>query len=103
MDQCNPKLSNLIQETLQVPKADFLKDLAKLEGLLKYVDNASFQKKWAAVKQSNKERLAQYVESTLGLKVNTKAMFDVQIKVRFWAVWEDVCGIADGFGGVASA
>ena len=37
-------------------------------------------KKWAAVKQSNKERLAQYVERTLGLKVNTQEMFDVQIK-----------------------
>ena len=44
------------------------------------MDNALFQKRWAAVKQSNKERLAQYVESTLGLKVNTQAMFDVQIK-----------------------
>ena len=48
--------------------------------MLKHVDNPTFQKKWAAVKQSNKERLAQYVESTLGLKVNTQAMFDVQIK-----------------------
>ena len=50
------------------------------QGLLEHEDNALFQKRWAAVKQSNKERLAQYVESTLGLKVNTQAMFDVQIK-----------------------
>ena len=69
-------------------KAVFLKDLCKLEGLLEHVDSAPFQKRWAAVKQSNKERLAQYVESTLGLKVNTKAMFDVQIKVRF-RFWRD--------------
>ena len=48
--------------------------------LLEYVDNPAFQKKWAAVKQSNKERLAKHVEATLGLKVNTRAMFDVQIK-----------------------
>lgn len=81
LDQCNPGLSNLIQEALGIPKAEFLKDLYKLEGLLKYVDNTSFQKKWAAVKQSNKERLAHYVETTLGYKVNTQAMFDVQIKV----------------------
>ena len=80
LDQCNPGLSNLIQEALGIPKAEFLKDLYKLEGLLKYVDNTSFQKKWAAVKQSNKERLANYVENTLGYKVNTQAMFDVQIK-----------------------
>ena len=45
------------------------------------MDNPTFQKKWAAVKQSNKERLANYVENALGFKVNTHAMFDVQIKV----------------------
>lgn len=80
LDQCNPGLSNLISETLQLPKATFLKDLTKLEGLLKHVDEPAFLKKWAAVKQSNKERLAHYVETTFGLKVNTHAMFDVQIK-----------------------
>ncbi|THG96476.1 hypothetical protein EW026_g5363 [Hermanssonia centrifuga] len=80
LDQCNPGLSNLISETLQIPKGVFLKDLYKLEGLLKYVDNPTFQKKWAAIKQSNKERLAHYVETTLGFKINTHAMFDVQIK-----------------------
>ena len=48
--------------------------------MLEHLDNPQFLKKWAAVKQSNKERLAHYVETTLGLKVNTKAMFDVQIK-----------------------
>ena len=63
-----------------VPKAAFLKELTKLADLLEFVDNAAFQKKWAAVKQSNKERLARYIESTLGLTVNTHAMFDVQIK-----------------------
>lgn len=47
---------------------------------MKYVDNTSFQKKWAAVKQSNKERLAAHVEALLGYKINTQAMFDVQIK-----------------------
>ena len=49
---------------------------------MKYIDNPSFQKKWAAVKQSNKERLAKHVEATLGFRINTRAMFDVQIKVR---------------------
>ena len=52
------------------------------QGLLKHLDNPQFLKKWAAVKQSNKERLAQYVEQTLGLKINTHAMFDVQVKAR---------------------
>ncbi|KZT65114.1 glycosyltransferase family 35 protein [Daedalea quercina L-15889] len=80
LDQCNPGLSQLISDTLKIPKAEFLKDLFKLEGLLKHVDDPTFQKKWAAIKQSNKERLARHVETTLGLKINTHAMFDVQIK-----------------------
>ncbi|KAI0078412.1 glycosyltransferase family 35 protein [Panus rudis PR-1116 ss-1] len=80
LDQCNPGLSNLIAETLKIPKAKFLKDLYQLEGLLKFVDDANFQRKWAAVKQTNKERLAHYVEVTTGQRINTQAMFDVQIK-----------------------
>ncbi|KAH8114838.1 glycosyltransferase family 35 protein [Phellopilus nigrolimitatus] len=80
LDQCNPLLSNLITETLKLKKEVWLKDLFKLEGLLQHVDDPTFQKKWAAVKQSNKERLANHVENTLGIKVNTSAMFDVQIK-----------------------
>uniref|UniRef100_A0A5K1K306 Alpha-1,4 glucan phosphorylase n=1 Tax=Ganoderma boninense TaxID=34458 RepID=A0A5K1K306_9APHY len=78
--ECNPGLSNLISETLKLPKAVFLKDLYKLEGLLEHAENPAFQKRWAAVKQSNKERLAKHVEATLGFRINTRAMFDVQIK-----------------------
>ncbi|KAI5120630.1 hypothetical protein M0805_009390 [Coniferiporia weirii] len=80
LDQCNPLLSDLITETLKLKKEVWLKDLYKLEGLLDHAEDPTFQKKWAAVKQSNKERLANHVENTLGIKVNTKAMFDVQIK-----------------------
>jgi starch phosphorylase len=80
LDQCNPGLSALITETLKIPKSEWLKDLKKLEGLLEFADDPKFQKKWAAIKQTNKERLAHYVETTLGVKVNTKAMFDVQVK-----------------------
>ena len=50
-----------------MPKEEWLKDLFKLQGLLSHVDDPTFQKKWAAVKQSNKERLAHYVETTLGV------------------------------------
>ena len=60
--------------------ADTTRLLLSDAGLLQFAENPAFQKKWAAVKQSNKERLAHYVETTLGLKVNTRAMFDVQIK-----------------------
>jgi starch phosphorylase len=80
LDQCNPNLSELITETLKIPRSVWLKDLSKLEGLLDHVEDEEFQTTWASVKQANKERLAHYVQITLGLKVNTNALFDVHIK-----------------------
>jgi len=80
LDQCNPELSDLISKTLKLEKSVWLKDLFKIEGLLKHVDDKKFQTQWAQIKQRNKERLAHYIETTLGFKINTNAMFDVQIK-----------------------
>ncbi|RXW24223.1 hypothetical protein EST38_g1632 [Candolleomyces aberdarensis] len=80
LDQCNPELSDLITKTLKVEKTVWLKDLAKLKGLIPFAEDAAFRKEWAAIKQRNKERLAHYVQTTLGLTVRTDAMFDVQIK-----------------------
>ncbi|KIL64364.1 glycosyltransferase family 35 protein [Amanita muscaria Koide BX008] len=80
LDQCNPQLSLLITETLKLDKSVWLKDLSKLEGLLPYAEDKAFRQKWAVIKQGNKERLARHVQATLGLTVNTDAMFDVQIK-----------------------
>ena len=56
--------------------------MSKLEGLLDHVEDDVFQAAWASVKQANKERLAHYVQTTLGLKVDSSALFDIQIKVR---------------------
>ncbi|KAF9010316.1 glycogen phosphorylase [Hymenopellis radicata] len=80
LDQCNPELSALISKTLKIDKSVWLKNLDLIEGLLPFTEDAAFRKEWAAIKQRNKERLAHYVETTLGLKINTHAMFDVQIK-----------------------
>ncbi|KAG6879580.1 hypothetical protein C0992_001194 [Termitomyces sp. T32_za158] len=80
LDQCNSELSALISKTLKLDKAAWLKDLTKLEGLLPFAEDKAFRKEWAAIKQRNKERLAHHVQVTLGLTVNTNAMFDVQIK-----------------------
>ncbi|KAG6830923.1 hypothetical protein H0H92_013851 [Tricholoma furcatifolium] len=80
LDQCNPELSALITKTLKLDKVVWLKDLSKLEGLLPFAEDKAFRKEWAAIKQRNKERLAHHVQTTLGFTVNTKAMFDVQIK-----------------------
>ncbi|ETW79674.1 glycosyltransferase family 35 protein [Heterobasidion irregulare TC 32-1] len=80
LDQCNPGLSQLITETLDLPKAVWLKDLSKLEGLLAHVDDEKLQRRWALVKRQNKERLALFVEKLMGVRVDADAMFDVQIK-----------------------
>ncbi|KAG8852598.1 Non-essential glycogen phosphorylase [Tulasnella sp. 330] len=80
LDQCNPELSALITHTLGGDKTKWLKDLSKLEGLLKHVDEKSFQKKWMDVKLANKKKLAHFLEQTMGVKVNTAALFDVQVK-----------------------
>ena len=78
LDQCNPALSKLITETLG--SNAWLKDLYKLKELLKHDSDPVFQKKWAAAKANNKETLAAYIKTTLGITVDTKAMFDVQVK-----------------------
>ncbi|KAJ7159953.1 glycogen phosphorylase [Mycena crocata] len=80
LDQCNPELSALVSSTLKVDKAVWLKDLTQLEKLLPYAEDAKFREEWAGIKQRNKERLAHHVQTTLGLTINTNAMFDVQIK-----------------------
>lgn len=80
LDQCNPELSALISKTLQLSPGAWLKELTKLEGLLPYAESKTFRAEWAAIKQRNKERLAHHVEVTLGLKIRTDAMYDVQIK-----------------------
>lgn len=79
--QCNPELSALISKTLKLEKRVWLKELTKLEGLLPFAENKDFRAEWAAIKQRNKERLAHYVRTTLGLDIRTDAMYDVQIKV----------------------
>lgn len=73
--QCNPPLANLI--TRKLGNDDWLLDLNLLNGLSKYADEPAFQKEWDAVKTSNKNRLSDYIEGTLGIAVNRKAIFDV--------------------------
>jgi glycogen phosphorylase len=37
-------------------------------------------KKFVKIKQNNKKRLADFIEEKRGIKLNTKSMFDIQIK-----------------------
>lgn len=77
LNGCNPGLTNLIREAIG---DKFLDNAEELVGLEKFADDAGFRAKFAAVKQANKTRLAALVRQRVGVKVDPKAMFDVQIK-----------------------
>jgi starch phosphorylase len=78
LHQANPDLSALITTYLRTD--EWKSNLSLLEGLRKFADDEKFQKKWAAVKRRNKQRLADWIKEKLGITVNTDALFDVQIK-----------------------
>ncbi len=75
--QSNRELSDLI--TGEIGEG-WVTDLDQLKKLEKFVDDKKFMKKFAQVKQNNKQRMADYIEEKRGIKVNTKSMFDIQIK-----------------------
>ncbi|PSR18675.1 glycogen phosphorylase [filamentous cyanobacterium CCP3] len=75
--QCNPRLAQLISETIG---DRWITNLDRLKDLEAHVDNADFRHAWQAIKQENKWSLARYIHDTLGLEVNPDSMFDVQIK-----------------------
>ncbi|MBT4884234.1 MAG: glycogen/starch/alpha-glucan phosphorylase, partial [Glaciecola sp.] len=74
---CNPKLSSLIDKKIG---NDWPLDLVKLTGLAKHATNKTFQKQFMKVKQENKALLAAEIKALTGIDVDTKAIFDVQIK-----------------------
>lgn len=78
LHQANPRLCDLIAS--KVGSYEFLKDLTLLNKLEHYVDDKDFKKEWQDIKYANKVRLAQHILSTTGVKVNPKALFDIQVK-----------------------
>ncbi|BCH58362.1 alpha-1,4 glucan phosphorylase [Agrobacterium vitis] len=75
--QCNPGLTSLIREAIG---DDFLDDAEKLTALDAFAKDSAFQQKFAAVKRTNKEQLANLVASRMGIRLDPSAMFDIQIK-----------------------
>ncbi len=75
--QCNPGLTNLLQETIG---DEFLDNTEALKALDAFADDKVFQSKFAAVKRSNKEKLSNLVASRMGIRIDPSAMFDIQIK-----------------------
>jgi starch phosphorylase len=74
---CNPGLRELLDETIG---ERWVCDLTRLEGLVPYADDPELRSRWRAIKQANKERLAQLVARDCRVSFEVEAMFDVQVK-----------------------
>jgi starch phosphorylase len=77
LHQANPRLTRLLCE---VCGAALLDDPMALRRLVGQADDPGLQARLTAVKQENKAALARLVGERLGLRINTSALFDVQIK-----------------------
>ncbi|PWS34708.1 glycogen phosphorylase [Falsiroseomonas bella] len=77
LQQSNPALTSLLVEAVGPAVLDDEKALEKLRPL---ADDAAFRERFAAVKRANKEALAKLVKERLYLQLDTRAIFDVQIK-----------------------
>ncbi len=75
--ECDPSLTSLIEELIG---SGFRKDATELEKLLVYKDDVDMLQRFSMVKADNKKALADWLQRTQGVTVNTDAMFDIQSK-----------------------
>ena len=74
---CNPALKELISDTIG---DGWITDLEQLQKLKPFADDLQFQGRWHEVTIQNKQRLSDLVERDCGVKFDTDALFDVQVK-----------------------
>ncbi|XP_032403891.1 glycogen phosphorylase, liver form [Xiphophorus hellerii] len=74
---CNPGLAELIAEVIG---EDYVKDLSQLKKLNDFVNDLAFVRDVAKIKQDNKVKFAQFLETEYRVKINPSSMFDVHIK-----------------------
>ena len=75
----NPLLTELINKTIG---DEWIADLSKISQLKAFADQkqTQFHAAFKAVKQANKQRLADTIQHACGVTFNTDAMFDIQVK-----------------------
>jgi starch phosphorylase len=73
----NPGLRALLDDTLG---DRWPADLGLLRQLETRADDAAFRHKWRAVKEANKQRLADYVRAHSGIDLDPTWLFDIQVK-----------------------
>ncbi|KAG6416612.1 hypothetical protein SASPL_124045 [Salvia splendens] len=74
----NPGLCSLISKWLGIEA--WIRNVDLLAGLQEHASNPVLQQEWRMTKTINKMRLADYIETSTGVKVSLDAMFDVQVK-----------------------
>lgn len=77
LNQCNPRLASLINDTIG---SDWHVDLDSLRQLEPHASKAAFRKKFASVKKANKKLLAAFVKEKYNIDLNLESIFDIQIK-----------------------
>jgi starch phosphorylase len=75
--KANPPLARLITDAIG---DRWIVDLEELRRLEEYADNPEFRSLFRDVKQFNKEVLAHYSATVLGMHISAQSLFDVQVK-----------------------
>jgi starch phosphorylase len=73
----NPGLARLLDETVG---SGWATDLEQVQGIERLADDPEFQSRFAAIKRTNKERLAALVQRSSAVDVDPASMFDIQAK-----------------------
>ncbi len=60
--------------------SEWITDLSRLSGLKVYADDPKAQAEFMNIKYQNKVRLAQYIQEHNGITVDSRSIFDVQVK-----------------------
>ncbi|WP_040260125.1 glycogen/starch/alpha-glucan phosphorylase [Pseudomonas massiliensis] len=76
--QSNPKLTSMLVDKLGAEVLD--KPETMLKGLEAFADDAAFQRRFAEQRLHSKEALARIIQDRLGVSVDPKALFDIQVK-----------------------
>ncbi len=77
LNEANPGLRDLITQHLG---SRWVTDLSQLKQLIPLADSPAFRAQFRAVKQDNKQKLADFIVDKLGIAVNRYSLFDVQVK-----------------------
>lgn len=77
MALANPRLSELLNETIG---EGWVRDLSQLKQLEGFVEDSAFLERWDATKLAVKTQLSHYIHRHNGVLVDPASLFDVQVK-----------------------